>query len=318
MLNIVYMGTPSFAVAPLEALLSSGHQISAVVTSPDKPAGRGRKLTSSEVKTCALRHDLPLLQPTSLKDGAFINILKSIQPDVIVVVAFRMLPVHVWKIPRLGTLNLHASLLPKYRGAAPINHAIIQGETQSGLTTFLINEEIDTGDILMQETIDIEPEETFGSLHDRMMVQGSSLLVRTLSAIESGNIHPLQQDSIGLPPTPAPKLSKSNTRIDWKCKAERIVHLIRGLSPTPGAWTMLKASDGSEHQIKIFKAQANSHSNSSEVGRVFTEDKKRLFITCGNNETVEIHSLQLAGRGIMNAGDFMRGYETMVLGSIME
>ena len=251
-MRIVFMGTPEFAVASLEALLASGSEIVGVVTAPDKPAGRGKKLTESAVKKYAAGRGLRVLQPTKLKDEAFLAELKSLGADLQVVVAFRMLPEVVWNMPPKGTINLHASLLPQYRGAAPINWVLINGEAESGVTTFFLKHEIDTGDILFTEKITLTGVETAGELHDRLKDKGAGLLVKTVKAIESGRYTELPQSQLaeGVELKSAPKLFKEDGEIDWNQSAEKIYNLIRGLSPVPGAYTTLQ-----EKTLKVFRAE---------------------------------------------------------------
>jgi methionyl-tRNA formyltransferase len=256
--RIIFYGTPEFAVASLRRILEAGYLVAAVVTAPDRLAGRGLKMNFSPVKEFALRHELPLLQPVNLKDPVFHNELRLLEPDLQVVVAFRMLPVEVWSMPSMGTFNLHASLLPQYRGAAPINWAIINGEKETGVTTFFIDEKIDTGRIIYREAISIEPEETAGELHDRLMMSGAELVVRTVEAIESGNVLASMPQEVysteSMPLKPAPKIQKEDCRINWDDEAEAVTDFIRGLSPHPGAYTELKTDDGSSLYLKVFRA----------------------------------------------------------------
>jgi len=318
MLKIVYMGTPDFAVGPLEAVFNAGHEIAAVVTAPDKPAGRGRKLTASDVKKFADAHDLPLLQPVNLKDSAFLNILKEINPDVIVVIAFRMLPESVWRIPTKGTINLHASLLPQYRGAAPINWALINGETRTGLTTFYINETIDTGDIIMQEATEISEEDNFGTLHDRLREMGKSVILKTLDIIENGSAKAIAQNSLVSPNKPAPKLNKENTRIDWHRNANDLFNQIRGLSPFPGAWTTLVDKDGNEHLMKISDSHPHAAENVSQpIGAVISDGKSHIHVVC-NDGMLQVNKLQLSGRSVMSTAEFLRGYAGLLEGAVLK
>jgi methionyl-tRNA formyltransferase len=248
-LRIVFYGTPEFAVASLQNLVDAGYLISAVVTAPDRLAGRGLRMHFSPVKEYALRHDLLLLQPANLKDPALHDLLRSLEPDLQVVVAFRMLPKEIWSLPSLGTFNLHASLLPQYRGAAPINRALINGETETGVTTFFIDEKIDTGNIIFRQTVTIGSEETAGELHDKLMMAGALLVVKTVNAIESGNAFALPQDELQDIETrflkKAPKIQKEDCRINWDNEVFEIHNFIRGMSPLPGAFTELVGSDGS-------------------------------------------------------------------------
>lgn len=318
MLKIVYMGTPDFAVGPLEAIFNAGHEIAAVVTAPDKPAGRGRKLTASDVKKFADAHDLPLLQPVNLKDSAFLNILKEINPDVIVVIAFRMLPESVWRIPSKGTINLHASLLPQYRGAAPINWALINGETRTGLTTFFINESIDTGDIIMQEATEIAEEDNFETLHDRLREMGKTVILKTLDMIESGSAKAIAQNSLIVENKPAPKLNKENTRIDWRRNAKDLFNHIRGLSPFPGAWTILVDKDGNEQLLKISESHpVTAESGSQATGTIVSDGKTYIRVVCGQG-TLQVNKLQLSGRSAMSTAEFLRGYAGLLEGAVLK
>ncbi len=253
-LRVVFFGTPAFAVESLKAILKSNHEVVAVVTAPDKPAGRGKKIRESEVKKFAKQHGLPVFQPVNLKADEFAEQLQALNPDVGVVVAFRMLPRMVFEIPRLGTFNLHASLLPDYRGAAPINHVLINGETKTGATTFFIDDRIDTGSILMQESTDILPDDNVGSLHDRLMKKGAGLVVKTLDAIAENKIHPQPQDP-SKAIHKAPKLTKENTRIDWSKSGQDIHNFIRGLSPYPGAWTTVETQNGNQKRLFIYASE---------------------------------------------------------------
>ena len=252
-MKIIYMGTPDFAVEPLRRLVEAGKNIVAVVTMPDKPAGRGHKIQFSPIKEYALSVGLPILQPVNLKDPEFIEELRSYQADLQIVVAFRMLPEIVWNMPPLGTFNLHASLLPQYRGAAPINWAIINGETQTGMTTFLLNEKTDEGEILLQETIEIGKETTAGDLHDEMMYKAFDLIEQTIEKLLSENLQTIPQiQSENL--KPAPKIFKETTVINWNEKGEKIINLIRGMSPYPAATTQfIDKADGKIYQFKVFK-----------------------------------------------------------------
>jgi methionyl-tRNA formyltransferase len=299
------MGTPEFAVEPLRVLLERGYSIAAVVTAPDKPAGRGRELKQSEIKQFALEHSLPVLQPPKLRDEEFIEALKALNADLFVVVAFRMLPETVWSIPPKGTVNLHASLLPDYRGAAPINHAIINGETVTGVTTFVIEKEIDTGEILLQKEVEIANSETAGELHDRLMTVGASLLLETVEKIESGSIRPLpQKEKLGR--HPAPKLFRETCEIDWNLPVERVRNLIRGLSPYPGAWCELK-SDTKTLQVKILKASASTaETESYPAGTVCSNGKNYLKIACADG-LLNVEELQPQGKKPMPVKAFLAG-----------
>jgi methionyl-tRNA formyltransferase len=309
-LKIVYMGTPGFAAEPLKVLLENGYGIVAVVTAPDRPAGRGRELKQPEIKQFALEHSLPVLQPLKLRDEKFIETLKALNADLFIVVAFRMLPETVWSIPPKGTVNLHASLLPDYRGSAPINHAIINGETVTGVTTFVIGNEIDTGEILLQREVEIKNGETAGELHDRLMTAGASLLLETVEKMESGNIKPFPQPEIqGL--HPAPKLFRETCEIDWNLPVVRVRNLIRGLSPYPGAWCELK--DGTKTlQIKILKASACMEKTENEpAGTVCSNGKNFLKIACADG-LLNVEELQPQGKKAMPVKAFLAGFRDII------
>jgi len=303
------MGTPEFAVAGLDALIRDGQHVIAVVTSIDKPAGRGRKIKTSPVKDYALSQNIPVLQPEKLKSPVFLAELQDLQPDLIVVVAFRMLPEQVWKLPPLGTINLHASLLPQYRGAAPINRVLMNGETKTGLTTFFIEKEIDTGKIILQEEVPIDPDEDAGSLHDKMMNTGAALLVRTVRAIAHGN-PPLidqaaltrEQDELKT----APKIFTEDCRVDWDQETEVVYNLIRGLAPYPAAWTILKNQAGEEKILKIFAAEREILPVNEKPGTLLTDDENALEIACRNG-IIRLTRIQLEGKKKMDTPEFLRG-----------
>jgi methionyl-tRNA formyltransferase len=311
-IRIVYMGTPAFAVEPLRSLINSGYDIAAVVTAPDRPSGRGLSMNSSDVKKFALENNLPVLQPLSLKDPAFLCELSSFGANLFIVVAFRMLPEVVWSMPKFGTFNLHASLLPNYRGAAPINWAIIKGEKITGVTTFLIDKQIDTGDILFQQTCPIAPEDDFGTLHDKLMHMGASLVVKSADAIAQGRCRPRLQSEVeaqmGDIPL-APKLSKETGRIEWKDKAENIRNLIRGLSPYPCAYSQITDSKVL-YDVKIFRSGALFRRPEESPGSIVVEDKKRLLAACGDGY-IEIEELQLAGKKRVKAQEFLSGFRNI-------
>ncbi|HHU98323.1 MAG TPA: methionyl-tRNA formyltransferase [Bacteroidales bacterium] len=307
-LRIVFMGTPEFAVASLNALYETGVDIAAVVTAPDRPCGRGRKITFSPVKKYAMDHRLTLFQPEKLRDPEFISALRDINADLFVVVAFRMLPEEVWSMPRLGTFNLHASLLPQYRGAAPINHAIINGETMTGVTTFLIDEDIDTGMILLSRETAILPDETAGSLHDRLMETGARLVVETARGLAAGSLKPAPQEKMDdTMLKPAPKISPADMVIRWEKIAENIHNLIRGLSPCPGANTMLR-KEGRSLRLKILDSTINYEITGNIPGTLIVTEKSRLMVACGK-DTLEILSLIPEGRKRMSAAEFLRGFD---------
>lgn len=294
------MGTPQFAVPSLEALHNGGYEIAAVVTAPDKPAGRGQTPKASPVKQCAIKNGMPVLQPANLKAPGFIDALRALNADLFVVVAFRMLPESVWSLPPLGTINLHASLLPDYRGAAPINHAIMRGETETGLTTFFLKHAIDTGDILLRCRIPIAPEDTAGTLHDTMMEAGADLLLETVNRIAAGNYTTTPQP--GNSAKAAPKIFKADCEIPWNRPAADIVNFIRGLSPYPGAWTLL---DGK--MLKVFAAKAVPGKPVQTPGSYSTDGKSYLRFTAGEG-AIEIAELQLEGKKKMHITEFLKGY----------
>jgi methionyl-tRNA formyltransferase len=310
-LRIVFMGTPALAAFSLKALHESGYNVVAVVTAPDKPAGRGLKLIHSEVKNYALEHGLTLLQPEKLKSPEFIESLQALQPDVQVVVAFRMLPEAVWSLPGMGTFNMHASLLPKYRGAAPINWAIINGETETGVTTFLLDREIDTGKILFQERIPILKNETAGSLHDRIMVIGAEIVLRTIDVLAEGKAKPIEQDELISDPSKlkkAPKIFKEDCLIDWKRSCQDIANLIHGMSPIPGAFTVIN-TDGEELSLKIFEVEAEVMVHPYKYGEMLT-DRKNILIFTTSDGIIKVKSLQMAGKKRMITSDFLRGFRS--------
>lgn len=305
-MRIVFFGTPEFAVTSLKAIIESGHEVSAVVTAPDRVGGRGNKLIESDVKKFAVEAGIPVLQPEKLRDPAFIQQLKELNADLFIVIAFRMLPEIVWRIPTLGTFNLHASILPQLRGAAPINHAIISGFKKTGVTTFFINSEIDKGEILLAASTEISDDDDAGSLHDRLMEMGARLVVETIEGIENGELEPRPQPQIDSF-TPAPKIFKNDCKIDFDNPAKKISRLIRGLSPYPGAWSMLKLSDGKEIEVKILKAKADYGQDwEGEAGECIKKNKKLYVIT--TDGALEIIEIQPAGKKPMEAKAFMAGY----------
>jgi lipopolysaccharide export system permease protein len=304
-IRVVYMGTPEFAVGPLKALMENKYQIAGVVTVPDKASGRGLKVNQSAVKEFALEHNLPLLQPVSLKSPDFLEQLRALDADMFVVVAFRMLPREVWEMPRLGTFNLHASLLPRYRGAAPINWAIINGEKQTGVTTFMIDEQIDTGKILFSEPCMIEEYDTFGTLSEKLCTMGSALVVKTADAISRGKAKPQEQDPFARL-IPAPKITKETCCIDWSWEGYRIVNLIRGLAPYPSAYCTL-LNNGAETTMKVFEAYVYMDDKPAAPGTVITDGKTYLGVACGQY-TVRLLDVQLAGKKRMDIADFLRGF----------
>ena len=305
-LKIVFLGTPDFAVESLSRLVDGGYNVVACVTMPDKPAGRGHHLYQSPVKEYAVSHGIPVLQPVKLKDPEFVEKLRAYNADLFIVIAFRMLPEVVWQMPRLGTFNLHASLLPKYRGAAPINRAVMNGETETGVTTFMLKHEIDTGDILRQERISIGPDENVGSVHDRLMALGADLTIDTVEHIIKGDLKPLPQDAVkDVEPTPAPKIFKDDCRIDWTRTARQVHDFVRGLSPYPAAWCVLKADNTAPIEIKIMKTAVSTGADFGQPGEVSTVDNK-LIVACADG-AVEILELRPAGKKLMDAASYLRG-----------
>ena len=306
--RILFMGTPEFAVASLDALVAAGIEVAAVITAPDRPAGRGRQLRGSAVKERAVALGLPLLQPERLRDPAFLAELDSINADLFVVVAFRMLPEAVWAKPKLGTINLHGSLLPQYRGAAPINWAVMNGERSTGATTFFIGSEIDTGDVIARDTIAIGPDETAGELHDRLKAMGAQLLARTVQGILDGSNERAPQSTIAANAElrSAPKLSPANCRIDWQRPANTVHDHVRGLSPHPGAWTQALAADATPTIFKVHRSRlVEAGSGKAHVGGVHVEGE-RLLVQCGDGP-LEVLELQPEGRKRMSAAEFVRG-----------
>ena len=303
------MGTPQFAVEPLRAIVQAGYNVLSVITAPDKPAGRGQKIHYSAVKEFALENNIRILQPEKLKDPAFIEELKSLHANLQVVVAFRMLPEVVWQMPEYGTLNLHASLLPQYRGAAPINHAIINGETETGLTTFFIEQEIDTGNIILSRKLPILPSDDAGALHDRLMVAGGDVMLETLKLIETGNIKVQKQDNVFTDKTllnPAPKIFKNDCKINWYDPCIKIHNLVRGLSPFPGAFSYLTADKEVKKQVKIFKTSFQLTGTSELPGTIITDNKNSFSVVAGDG-IIRIEELQLEGKKRLNTAEFLRG-----------
>lgn len=307
-MRIVYFGTPEFAASQLEAILQAGYEVAAVVTMPDKPAGRGKKIQCSEVKKSALAHQLPILQPEKLKDPNFLQELASFQADLFIVVAFRMLPAAVWKMPRLGTFNLHASLLPQYRGAAPINHAIINGETVTGLTTFFLNEEIDKGAVILQERVAIRPDETAGELHDALMYLGNQMVVETIRRIETNQVQPITQETLaqGAVLKEAPKIFKDFCFIPWDKDCQAIYNLIRGLSPYPAAHTTLRSDTGEVLELKVYASEMELCQPLEPCGTVVTDNKTFLKIAAKDG-FIRLTTVQQAGKKAMEIAVFLRG-----------
>lgn len=302
-LKIIFMGTPEFAVGILDTIIKNNYEVVGVITAADKPAGRGQKIKYSAVKEYALANNLTLLQPTNLKDESFLAELKALNANLQIVVAFRMLPKVVWEMPSLGTFNLHASLLPNYRGAAPINWAIINGETKTGVTTFFIDDKIDTGAMILNSEINIEPEETAGQLHDRLMELGSTTVIDTLKVIESGNVTTtIQEDNDDI--KTAYKLNKENCKIDWTKSGAEINNLIRGLSPYPASWCFLK-DQNEELNIKVYEAKLVSESHSYEIGKLIST-KKEIKIAIKEG-FIQLLSLQFPGKKRMPASELLNG-----------
>lgn len=309
-LKIVFFGTPDFAVESLKRLVEGGYNVVGVVTMPDKPAGRGHHLLQSDVKKYAVDNGLHLMQPVKLKDENFVNELRSLNADLFIVIAFRMLPEVVWTMPPLGTFNLHASLLPKYRGAAPINWAVMNGDTVTGVTTFFLKHEIDTGDVIQQKSLPIHRKDNVETIHDGLMMMGADMVIETVDAIISGSVKPIPQSDLlaaDEEPTPAPKIFKETCKIDWKWNAERVYNHVRGLSPYPAAWTEIKDGVGKVHSIKIFATNEPDSLSEKLIPGTIVSDGKRMWIAC-DDAKIEILSLQVAGKRRMPTADFLRGF----------
>ncbi|MEP7375083.1 MAG: methionyl-tRNA formyltransferase [Chitinophagaceae bacterium] len=330
-LRIVFMGTPEFAVASLDALVKAGYNIVGIITAPDKPAGRGMKMNESAVKKYAVEHNLNVLQPEKLKNPEFLEELKSLHADLQIVVAFRMLPEVVWSMPRMGSVNLHGSLLPQYRGAAPINWAVINGEKETGVTTFKLKQEIDTGDILLQESFPIDENETAGEVHDKMKEIGAQVLVKTVKGLVDGTLRETPQSSVvnrqssetdsrltthdSLPLKHAPKIFTEICKIDFSKTVEEIHNLVRGLSPFPGAFTYLndkmlkiyRSEKETSPELRSFPSQSSGTSEGGASGRFETDSKTFLKFACANGY-IHVKELQLEGKKKMTIGDFLRGY----------
>ena len=301
-LKLIFFGTPEFAVDSLREIYLN-YNVNCVVTSPDRKSGRGQKITQSEVKIYAKENNIKILQPDNLDDKKFINKIKEINPDIIIVVAFRKLPAEIFSIPKYGTINLHASLLPNYRGAAPINWCLINNEVKTGVTTFFINEEIDQGDILLKEEINISEKDNFGSLYTKLSSIGSRLLIKTIKGVLSNSLKPFKQDydeSFKI----APKLSKENTRIDWNKSQKEIIGMIRGLSPKPGAWTILKNGDN-EMRMKILGAKMTNGFSPKKVGKILINNGE-IYINNGV-DAINCTYIQLENRKVMNAKELING-----------
>jgi len=298
-MKIIFMGTPEFAIPSLKAIYESKHQLLAVVTTPDKERGRGQKITFTAIKQFAIEKNIPVYQPEKLKGNQeFVEQMKALQPDLFVVVAFRILPKEIFEIPKFGSFNLHASLLPKYRGAAPIQWALINGEKETGLTTFKLAEKVDTGNIYLQEKVPIYPEDNFGTLHDRLSELGADIVLRTIEMIESGNYQLLQQDDSLA--SPAPKITKEICKIDWNKSAEEIHNLVRGLSPYPAAFFTFN-----EKIIKVYKTEVVKDFNLKPSE--FYQTKKELIVGCGK-DALRILEIQLEGKKRLGIEEFLRGF----------
>lgn len=308
-LRIVYMGTPEFAVESLRRLVEGGYNVVGVITMPDKPAGRGHKLQYSPVKQYALSQGLPLLQPEKLKDESFLESLRAWQADLQIVVAFRMLPQVVWDMPRMGTFNLHASLLPQYRGAAPINWAVINGDTETGITTFFLKHEIDTGEVIQQVRVPIADTDDIGIVHDRLMMLGGQLVTETVDAILSGHVTTIPQEEMAFGEIlrPAPKIFKETCRIQWDSPAKRIYDFVRGLSPYPAAWSELHLPTGEILTVKVFETEKLPAVHSLTVGSIQTDGKKYLHVAVADG-FIGIRSLQLPGKKRLAVDELLRGF----------
>ena len=311
-LRIVFMGTPDFAVPTLKAIVDNGYNVVGVITSPDREAGRGRKIMMSAVKKYSIESGLKVLQPHKLKDEEFIYELKKLNANLQIVVAFRMLPEIVWAMPKLGTFNLHASLLPQYRGAAPINFAIINGETTTGLTTFFLDKNIDTGKIIHQEEIEISNNDNAGTLHDKMMITGSKLVLKTIKSIYSNKVTPHEQSKLTNNVLKiAPKINKEDCRINWNDAPTNIYNFVRGLSPYPSSFTILESEAGIKHSVKIFKVGiVSSSSTINAPGNIVTDGKTFLNVEVENG-IISILELQLSGKKRMDITDFLRGFQNI-------
>lgn len=305
------MGTPELAAHCLKGILDAGFPVAGVVTAPDRPAGRGRKLSQSPVKQLALAHGLPLLQPENLKSPEFVEGLRQLKAELQVVVAFRMLPEVVWSMPPLGTFNLHASLLPDYRGAAPINWVLINGETRTGVTTFLLDQQIDTGSILMQREIPIDPQETAGSLLEKVKEAGMPIILDTIRMLASGDARPVSQSEMlpeGRELHKAPKIYREDCRIDWNRPSHQVVNLIRGLNPQPGAFCEYETASGETLSIKLFEATAHPGPVPGPPGHLVTDNRSDLAFAAGDG-LVQVHMLQMPGKKPMKTDELLRGYK---------
>lgn len=310
--RIVFFGTPEFAAYCLDFLIDNGCNVVGVVTMPDKPAGRGHRLFQSPVKEVALRRGLPLMQPVRLKDPDFLKELGDLHADLFTVIAFRMLPAAVWQMPPMGTFNLHASLLPRYRGAAPINWAIINGDTQTGVTTFFLKQEIDTGDIIGRDTVDIGPDDDAGTVHDRLMHAGAALTLATIKSIADGTACPLPQASAEGEPTEAPKIFKPTCMIDWARPAGKVHDFVRGLSPYPAAWSMLHSYGAPDMELKVLRTSVTDAPSTNAPGTIHVAKDGSLTVDCSDMR-IAILRLQPQGKKAMDAAEFIRGFRATPL-----
>ena len=310
-LRIVFMGTPEFAVASLKRLVEEGYNIVAVVTTPDKPAGRGQRMHESDVKVAARELGLPILQPEKLRDPEFVQAMEELRPDLGIVIAFRMLPEVIWAMPRYGTFNLHASLLPQYRGAAPINWAIINGEKETGITTFLLNHEIDKGAIIGQRKMPILAEDNIGTMYDKLMTEGCDLVVETVEKIATQDFTPIEQMHIDEATLkPAPKIFKEDCKIDWSWEGERIVNFVRGLSPYPAAWTPMYLNGEEKGSAKIFEVRFSPNKGNGNIGEIISDGKEQIAVVCSDG-LIEICSMQMAGKKRMSNKDLLLGFRNI-------
>lgn len=310
-LRIVFMGTPEFAVASLKRLVEEGYNIVAVVTTPDKPAGRGQRMHESDVKVAARELGLPILQPEKLRDPEFVQAMQELQPDLGIVIAFRMLPEVIWAMPRYGTFNLHASLLPQYRGAAPINWAIINGEKETGITTFLLNHEIDKGAIIGQRKMPILAEDNIGTMYDKLMTEGCDLVVETVEKIATQDFIPIEQMHIDEATLkPAPKIFKEDCKIDWSWEGERIVNFVRGLSPYPAAWTPMYLNGEEKGSAKIFEVRFSPNKGNGNIGEIISDGKEQIAVVCADG-LIEIRSMQMAGKKRMSNKELLLGFRNI-------
>lgn len=310
-MRIVFMGTPDLAAWCLGRLLDAGYEIAGVVTAPDKPAGRGRKIQQSAVKQLAMARGVPVLQPVNLKSPEFIDTLKSLQPDLQIVIAFRMLPEAVWALPPLGTFNMHASYLPAYRGAAPINHAIINGEKETGVSTFMLDHAIDTGGILFRERIRIDDDDTAGSLHEKIKPYAAAITIRTIEAIAAGKARPIPQSDLikpGEKTKSAPKIFREDCRIDWTRSCREVINLIRGLNPAPAAFCEVDDGKGGVILMKIFEAEAMMQPHLDEPGSFYTDNVHTIRFSAADG-MILVKKLQLPGKKVMHTDELLRGFQ---------